>query len=335
VLHILPVLFWILHHFSDRVLGESLTLQLKDLTNRALLHAERSDREKPLPLAAWAKWKAYAAPQQILGLTFETPTEWADYLIALQIAQAQGVEVKSEVERVYSRWNPHHHLLIGPHHQEKSEPEVTLFDLFMGYAQQKFSKRALSDRSIHLRAALIQPFLLNLPPALESVSYCHHTTDDPRQGYIRSWGDEMMTHTLSCDHRGSALKAFLTEETAQLQFELKDGWEPSEQAEVPLSFFCNLTEAHTLLINGKKATTFQLGDRIEVVTGSERMEIQFSRLAGEGTFFGHLMRANRPTQKSNVGIQRFEAYDWLLAVRTVRRSNTCTLFVEIKKLPLN
>lgn len=328
--HLLPVLFWALEDFSS-VLGETLSAMLQDLFNRILIHAERVDREKPLPLTAWAKWKACTDPEQIKALSFNAASEWGDYLIALQIAQAKGVEISQDVLRVGSRWNAHFHQFLGRHAQEKTEPEVTLFDLFLGHAQQKFSRRVSFDHSAHLRAALIQTPLTLLLASAGSSPYAHFTTEDPRQGFIACWGNEQTTHSLSCEHRGALLDATLTEASAQLCFKLKEGWEPSEQPEIPLSFFCNLSDAHTLFINGKKGTTFQLGDTVEIVTGNQRIEIVVSCSEGEGVFFGHLLRANRPTQQCNVGPCRFEAYDCLLAIRTVKRSSSCTLVANLAR----
>lgn len=325
-LHILPIVFWVLRDFR-LVLGEALCSQLDELVERILLHAERIHGERPLSTAAWTKWKAYASPEEIADQVFTTAEEWADYLIALQIAHAKGADISKALAAAGSRWHSHLHAFLGPNLQERAEPEVTLFDLFLGHSQHSYAARALIDHPTHLQAALVHP--IQSIPSTKTGSFEQVLTDDSRQGYVAFWGDGKMTHSLCCDHRKSLMKADLMENGAELLFTLPEGWEPSEQPEMPLSLFCNLSDVHALFINGQKATAFQLGDLIEICMEGRKIAVEFSCVEGEGVFFGHLLRANRPTQQSCVGTQRFDAHDWLLAIRTVRRSPHVVLRIKI------
>jgi hypothetical protein len=325
-LHILPILFWTLRDFR-LVLGEALCTQLEELVERILLHAERVHGERPLSAAAWNKWKAYASPDQIADQVFTTAEDWAHYLIALQIAHVKGSDISNALATVGGRWHSHLHAFLGPNLQEGTEPEVTLFDLFLGHSQHSYAARALVDHPIHLQASLVHP--IQSVHSAKTGSFEQVITDDSRQGYVAFWGDGKMTHSLCCDHRKSVMKADLMENGAELLFTLPEGWEPSEQPEMPLSLFCNLSDVHALFINGQKATAFQLGDLIEISTEGRRIGITFSCVEGEGVFFGHLLRANRPTQQSCAGPHRFDAHDWLLAIRTVRRSSHVALKIKI------
>lgn len=325
-LHILPILFWTLRDFR-LVLGEALCTQLEGVIERTLFHSERVHEERPLALTAWAKWKAFTHPEQISDQTFTTASDWAHYLIALQIAHAKGADISKALATAASRWHSHLHAFLGPNLQERTEPELTLFDLFFGHAQHSYAARALIDHPVHLQAALVHP--IQSIHSAKTGSFEHFLSDDPRQGYVAFWGDGKMTHSLCCDHRKSAMKADLTETGAELLFTLPEGWEPSEQPEMPLSLFCNLAEEQALLINGQKATAFQLGDLIEICMEGRKIGITFSCVEGEGVFFGHLLRANRPTQQSCVGPHRFDAHDWLLAIRTVKRSSHCVLKLQV------
>lgn len=325
-LHILPVLFWALRDFGV-VLGDALCTQLEGVIERILFHAERVHTERPLAATAWAKWTAYTHPGQINEQVFTTAADWAHYLIALQIAHAKDADISNHLAAIGSRWHAQLHAFLGPNLQERTEPEVTLLDLFFGHAQRSYAARALIDHPIHLQAALVYP--IPSVPSVKTGSFNHFLSDDPRQGYVALWGDEKMTHSLCCDHRKSSMKALLAETSAGIFFTLADGWEPSEEPEMPLSLFCNLADEHALFLNGQKATTFQLGDQIEICMEARKIGISFSCIEGDGVFFGHLLRANRPTQQSCVGPHRFDAHDWQLAIRTVRRSAHCVLAVRI------
>ncbi len=325
-LHILPVLFWALRDFHS-VLGDALCTQLDRMIERILLHAERIHAEKPLGAAAWVKWTAYTDPRQLNKQTFKTAADWAHYLISLQIAHAKGTDISKCLANIGNRWNSQLHTFLGPNLQEKTEPELTLFDLFFGHAQNSYATRALIDHPIHLQAALVHP--IHSIDSVKTGSFEHFLSDDPRQGYVAFWGDKKLTHSLCCDHRRSSMEGKIAEKDAELLFTLPDGWEPTEQPEMSLSLFCNLAEEHNLSINGQKGTAFQVGDQIEICMEGRKIAIEFSCVEGNGIFFGHLLRGNRPTQQSCVGSHRFDAHDWQLAIRTIRRSAHCVLALKV------
>ena len=93
-----------------------------------------------------------------------------------------------------------------------------------------------------------------------------------------------------------------------------------------VAFFCDIHEENQLFVNGLRATTFQLGDRVQIISQGMRIELVFS--SENGTFFGHISRANRPSQISCRGDKRFEAYDWQISLRTIRRDLSCVIQVN-------
>ncbi len=328
-LQALPILHWALADFRP-VLGEGLCGQIEGVLRRILIHAERVHAERPLALSSWVKWKGYAAPEEIGEMTFSSAAQWADYLIALQMAQSRGADVSALFKRASALWDRRLHLFLGGNSQEKREPEVTLLDLFFGLSGQSFSKRALSDHPVHLKASLVYPFSPVEAQDHEKREFVQLRMEDPRQGYSLFWGGAEEVHSLVCDHRGSLLHVELHPQGADLIATLADHWESSEQPEIPLNLFCNLAQAHAFSIGGAKATTFQFGDEVAIDSEGKRISLRFACVEGDGVFFGHLLRANRPTQQSCAGALRFEAYDWLIAVRTVRRSSRCKLLVQLR-----
>ncbi len=200
--------------------------------------------------------------------------------------------------------------------QEKREPALTLYDFFMGQLYGELPKRALEDHPIHLQASLVHPFSVELPSSFPSPY-------NLEQGLFLAWGGREHLHSLfslskfDVQREGEAFLCTLT---------LPETFPQEGPSSVETSLFCNLHEETTVLVNGVRATTFALGDRVSILSQGTKIELTFS---GEGIFFGHLSRANRPNQLSNKGDKRFDAYDWQIALRTIRRPATCTLRLHI------
>ncbi len=72
-----------------------------------------------------------------------------------------------------------------------------------------------------------------------------------------------------------------------------------------------------------------MGDVLEIHSGQLRFTIVFTLVEGEGVFYGHLSRGNRPLQISAKGALRYEAYDWQIGLRAIRRSDHCVLRASI------
>ncbi|MFS8563022.1 MAG: hypothetical protein LVR00_01270 [Rhabdochlamydiaceae bacterium] len=121
--NIYPVIFWLLKDFYA-VLGESLRNALQKLL--------------------------LTLPKPFLAKEPSSPEEWADFLI---LAQMEGTSIQPAVDK----WHPTLFSYCGHQKQEKFEPAVTLYDLFLGEFAGAFSARALQDHPVHLRASLVQP----------------------------------------------------------------------------------------------------------------------------------------------------------------------------------
>ena len=322
-LELLPVFDCLLREFQS-VLGGGIQELLDKLVSRILTYAKRSHSERPFPDSVWIYYEAYLTPDSLCAVpSCSSSAECAQYLIALQMAKSRGGDPSLEMQRVQKLWDLDRSVFLGPHLQEGREPEVTLLDLFFAKGSAFFSERALKDHPIHLRASLVHPLLVEEE---EKTGSLHFTTEDPKQGYLLFWKDQGITHSLVCDHRGSLLQANLSNEQGELIITLPETEEFSEHPELPLHLFISEKESQ-VLVNSKKATTFRAGDSLTI----GRLEVRFDCIEGEGTFWGHILRGNRPTQKSCVGSNRFEAYDIQLTIRTVRRSKKAVLKVEIQR----
>ena len=87
-------------------------------------------------------------------------------------------------------------------------------------------------------------------------------------------------------------------------------------------FYLSRSPDLSLRVNGAKATLFRLGDRVEI-RGSVNCDLTFTLLEGEGTFMGHIMPGNRPSQQAVSSTNSPEAYDWMVFLRTVKRAVDC------------
>lgn len=96
-----------------------------------------------------------------------------------------------------------------------------------------------------------------------------------------------------------------------------------------IACFYNLHPDTTVTINHQKATSFQLGDTIQIISKDRQMELSFSVKSGEGQFWGHLYRANRPGQLSCKGEDKHEAFDGVIGLRTIKRGLQATIAVSL------
>jgi hypothetical protein len=232
----------------------------------------------------------------------ESPEDWAEYLIHCQIT---GHDKAPAIKH----WDSSCLSFIGPQRQERGEPALTLYDLFLGEWGGKYSARALQDHPIHLRASLIYPaeIILDSRP--------------PQTLQRQFWGNGGPTHSLLFNTQG-----ILTED--------KDGFhvilqEKEVQEEMEIACFYNIHPDTTVTINHQKATSFQLGDTIQIISKDRRMELSFKVKSGEGQFWGHLYRANRPGQLSCKGEDKHEAFDGVIGLRTIKRGLQATIVISV------
>ncbi|MBX7065692.1 MAG: hypothetical protein K1X28_00535 [Parachlamydiales bacterium] len=98
-----------------------------------------------------------------------------------------------------------------------------------------------------------------------------------------------------------------------------------ENGEDDVVLYCDRSPETQIWVDGKKATTFQFGNTITIQTPQKTIELRFKLTEGSGDFCGHIFPANRPSQIA----KGFEAYDWHIGMRTLRRSPTARIEIEI------
>jgi hypothetical protein len=322
-LNLLPVFHWILTDFRA-ALGETLAVRLEILVGRILSHGYKMHSQRPLSKSAEFKLKSYYEPSAGIDWNPSNPEEWSEALICFQMAKSRSCD--QFFKDALQRWHPQLCVYIGLQHHHKSEPKVTLFDLFLGHYYGRYSRRVLEDRRVHLLASLIQPFG-DEKCEISSFAIPYHVITYP---YVIYWGTPERVNSFVLDpQKAQCSMNKKGENEIEFSIQLCPNREPQKDQEaIEMAFYVNLNSSQKILVQGTTATTFQLGDSVQLLSDDLSLHLEISLERGEGRFFGHLSRANRPTQKAKN--LKFETFDWQIALRTICRSEDCSLRVKLK-----
>lgn len=99
-----------------------------------------------------------------------------------------------------------------------------------------------------------------------------------------------------------------------------DGEKLSFQQE-KVEIFVDLSSDVEILIDGKKGTLFHLGQKVEIITKTARIEFSFLLVEGEGDFVGQLTRVNRKGEIAAQKELRYQAYDTVIELVPLRSSS--------------
>lgn len=310
---LLAPLHWILRDFGS-VLGaqkegiEACLGRIKKHLNSQEVAPQGAQRVKIEAINGSLKQESFKSPE-LLG----------EYLIACQLA---GEALPA------TPWDSTACAYNGEAAQEKQmgfEPEVTLYDLFMAYRTGTFSSRVLKSDPIHLYASLIRPVKGQAPPSPQEELTCHESVPENRlrwyHRFKKVWGTPDRTHTFVCQGGNISDWSF---EGDHFHFVLGDPIENDHRDhQREISFFLDRQPMRPL-VGGAEATTFRPDDEVKLILEGKEITLKFSIVEGEGEFMGHIMRGNRPSQ---IAPERFEAYDWQIFLRTIRRSERCCVKV--------
>ncbi len=385
---LLTPLYWIYHGFQQ-ILGADLKKKLEISLTKLLKYClvVHHDKNPPYFIRLRIATAAFAIGKLLnledLKLTGEKqlqefdsiPKEWfepkylADIVVSLQMVDPNLSQnfLKGFKEHLYQTWHFGLCSYSGPkmlEYQAGLEPEITLYDLIMGYFSKKFSKRALKSDSCHLLCALIQPIndeFKDFVPLNEwsgqigiqefsirqDEQYSYAFTSqlqewNPAQNkgfspFKLIWGDANRLHTLVTEAGNSKAISFSKNgNSLEFLFELSHLPELEDKEKSrEVSFYFDLFEKTSVKIEGFTATTFKLGEEVQVEVDGFKFTLKFELEKGQGQFLGHFMRGNRPSQIANKGSQRFAAFDWQLFLRTIRRpqDEECVIKATLTLIP--
>lgn len=241
--------------------------------------------------------------------------------------------------------------------QEGEEPQPHLYDLYAGYFSDKFSHRATLLRPYHLHGVLIRPTPDRFSPfssfhlvkgtikgenwltanhsscaytVMEKKGEVNPSVDKTYTPFRFIWGNLEFLHSLVCQGGHYERVDYVIEENkVHLLFTLGIHPEDEERKEREIEFFVNFRPDVRLALGDRPVNTFELGQTLSLSLGPYSLSVLFSLVEGEGDFFGHLMRGNRPSQL-NYKELRHQAYDWTFFLRTIRRQGSCRMRVTFE-----
>jgi hypothetical protein len=322
--------FPLFQEFSS-ILGEELSEKLSKTIERIKANAKKVKKEE-ISKSLYVKAAALADSWERSNDVEEpfSSKELEERILAYSLLPLEKEERNELLSEMNHRWHPFLGVSFGEKSrsfQEKGFPAPSLYELFMGVHAASVPKRLLEDHPFHLQAVLL-PFYPKWKPPSDFFSkhqFIFHDCAD--QFFTLAWGEAACVHTLTGTTKATILKKAFHHDRVEVIF--SHSIETADEG-FDICLFCNKHSDNRILINEKQANTFQLGDQIKIASHHAYVEIQFSKLEGEGEFFGHLSFANRPGQLACRGNLRFEVYDWQIALRNVQRKTTCLIKMDLK-----
>ncbi|MCB1112613.1 MAG: hypothetical protein H7A37_07900 [Chlamydiales bacterium] len=146
------------------------------------------------------------------------------------------------------------------------------------------------------------------------------------------WGAEDGIHSIAaqCSYDVTATYRKEDDDTYSILFDLQHLPQDDEREnQTEVVFYADRHEKLQILVDDVKATCFNLDDKVLVENETKAIEISFNVVDGDGEFSGHIMPGNRLSQKAAKGTNRFAAYDWMITLRTLRRSSNCRIEAKV------
>lgn len=254
--------------------------ELKLRVEAAVLKAVSKRPEKPF----WENRYRACVGEPLLPVNSAefSPIEWSEWLITAQLSGQTHFAIPYDESL---------QLFMGPSRfdvQERGEPRPNPVEWLL--ADGVYSARLLRDHPHQLYLAPLFPITYEKMPIEET-------------SFRLFW-------------KGTTIHSLVAK---SLVFDLPETVEFGRHDVFEVALFTDLSPETTLLINGRKATTFQLGDVITIHTPEKKIELRFDQTVGNGEFCGHIFRANRPSQAACKGEDQYAAYDWQIGLRTLRR----------------
>lgn len=386
-INVAAAIYAILQHFHQ-VVGADLNHRLESALSMAVEHSLETYLEKGAPYTTAVKIAVLSALTGKLLGNQEMARKGESLLHTLanandeifRFSPASLGSVTLSLSLVYPRiadspfsglweylektWHRRTASFAGPSLKEwqyGSEPQVTIYDLLLGYYTGVFSKRAMSETPAHLEAALLFPSVEvfqqpELPVVLEGEvkgsRWKMHNSDRYALSYVESggidlnpvyekgfhpyrlvWGDTSKAHTFVCQG-GMSKEASFT--ASKLTFDLEGDAEAEDREKArEVMFYVDAYDGMEFSVSDKKSSTFQLGEEVVLKDKHLSLTLNFRLEQGAGRFLGHRMPGNRPSQLTAKGNARYDAYDWQVFLRSVSREEPCKILVDVRISDVN
>ncbi|HSX11688.1 MAG TPA: hypothetical protein VLF94_08245 [Chlamydiales bacterium] len=217
------------------------------------------------------------------------PLDWTQWLITAQLAGQTHFSLP---------YDPDLQLLTSSDIQEKSEPAPHPIEWLL--AEGHYTPRLLRDHPHQLLVAPLFPLTYDPIPSTNP-------------SFRLFW-------------QGSTLHSLVAK---TLQFDLSEEVQMGRHDLFEAALYTDVSPETQIFVEGRKATTFKLGDTITIQTPTWTISIRFELTQGAGDYCGHIFRANRPSQIANKGALQYEAYDWQIGLRTLRRPGPAQITIHV------
>lgn len=267
-----------------------------------------------------------------LDFLLDSKEDIKDMLLAIQMVDLENKKKQSRdlLKKALSFYSSTDY--IGPPidlFQNESAPELTFSDLFVLSYLKKLSK---IDHPIFMLGGLIRPvnFSIEADPfeldqwhclrnkGVSIISMKKSTPIDKRfRGFhlFRAF----FKNSLVCQDFESQFSSEIKEDHLILKFDLS---KDIKLDQFEIQFFTEMSSE--VLVDNTKATSFKCGDRISILNDDKKGVIL--SFFSDALFTGHILRSNRHSQLVK---NRVLAFDYAIALRTIRRSSDCSVEVKI------
>jgi len=243
--------------------------------------------------------------------------------------------------------------------QWREEPQPTLYDLFLGDFAGGYPYHAFIDQPFQLQGALVRDHDEHLDPVTypmtikgevaghpwiihQETHYAYTLIDagapvppELKKGFHYTrvvWGDRNRIHSLSCQGGNfTSMKHEVVEGGVDLTVWLaEDPDQIDREKSHEVRFFVDQHEGLDITVQGKKATTFNFREEVAIKSPGLTCTLSFELIEGDARMMGHIQPGNRPSQVDLKGENRFNAYDWEISLRTIRRYTPCQLKIALR-----
>ena len=323
---IAPVLIYLLRDFGAVLDGEFKGKVEKSL--KRIGWGEEGPKGPPETGIGWGEEGPKGSP--------ETAQEWFDWVVASQL---RGESCPYPIP-----YDASLQVFLGKHAvQERGEPGPVPIEYLLA-EKEGMGKRLLRDHINQLYTALLYPLISS--ESSEPVAKSHlglnprfHRQDRvPEHMSISSNSLPFVSTPLDPEGlrlfwKGETLHTLLFPKGKvdgnRIVYELPANPEIGRDDLYEVVFFTDISSETSISIDGKRGMVFGFGNQIAIETPGLKLEVRFELLEGEGTFCGHISRSNRPGQTGCRGSAQYEAYDWQIGLRTLRRNGPCQIAAQI------
>jgi hypothetical protein len=313
-LKIAPIFIQLLRLFGA-VLSAEFKEKIEASLEKMLDFASKRHQEHPFSPLCEDRLRACTKQPLQAPIADFSAQEWAEFILTSQVLDptCQSFPIPYNSQLQLFTGNPKGAV------QERAEPRPLPIEWLLAEKEGRLTPRLLKDHPHQILCAAFLPFETTLAA---SSPY----TILPGHPFRLIWEGASL-HSLTL-RSASRWEVSLT--GVELFIDLKGDVEIGRESLWESLLFCDFSGETEIFVEGKKATLFRLGDLITIQTPHTSIQLVFTLREGDGDFCGHISRGNRPEQIACKGPLLYEAFDWRIGLRTLRRQGNGQISASIR-----